>query len=539
LTKHGTEARTTGDNGSPWSEYESIQDYAVVLRRHWAVVAIATVVGIGAGLGLALAQSKVYTTTATLSFRDLAQEQALLGVDSDVSQPPAVRAAVDAQRVTRPAVTRRVADELQVSEEAARSAISTRVATQTQLVILEASGRDPQFVASVANSYARQARQVGIQESAARLERIRDSLLSEIQDLNSGPDANRPGIDATTSVVAEQLSRVQTLRAGSEPVEIVQAAGVPGSPTSPRPIRDGTIGGMIGFLFGLVAAFTRQALDRRLHTTRAVQTELGLPVLGGVRQSASGSNGLVAGSGSHRLSDADFETFRVLRTNLGFLADQRAGAVRTVLVTSPQPAEGKSTVSVGLASAAAVAGQRVLLLEGDLRDPSFGERLGVQPEPGLCDYLRGAAGPEEIVQTVELLPPRGSAPDSGGPDRTGGDRRTTQRSRPRLACITAGDHASDAGELLGGERFRSFLATTRSAYDLVVIDSPPMLLAADPLELVAQVDAVLLCIRAHSATRDSVRAARAALDNLPERPTCAVVTGLRADGPDGYRYYNA
>ena len=174
-----------------------------------------------------------------------------------------------------------------------------------------------------------------------------------------------------------------------------------------------------------------------------------------------------------------------------------------------------------------MAGARVLLLEGDLRRPSFARRLGVSASPGLTEYLRGTAEPQEVVQLVDLYPPQ-SGEKAGGP---------AEPAVARLACIAAGSHGGDAAELLASARFSHFISEVRGAYDLVVVDSSPLLAVVDPLEIVEQSDAVLLCARVHKTTRDELRAARSALGNLPERPYGAVITGLRRDGPDAYPYY--
>jgi succinoglycan biosynthesis transport protein ExoP len=201
--------------------------------------------------------------------------------------------------------------------------------------------------------------------------------------------------------------------------------------------------------------------------------------------------------------------------------------VSSVLVTSGLPEEGKSTVSMALASAAVVAGQRTLLVECDLRRPCFARRFGIRPQPGLTDYLRGDANPQDILQTVELV----------DPVRVNGTEAAADQQAGTLVCIAGGSRVSNPAELLVSERFTDFLDKVGKAYDLVVLDGSPLLAVVDPMEILPHVDAAIVCVRVQQTTREQVRAARAALSTLPERPMGAVLTGMRRGDPDAYDYY--
>ncbi|MGH2987374.1 MAG: CpsD/CapB family tyrosine-protein kinase, partial [Solirubrobacterales bacterium] len=244
---------------------------------------------------------------------------------------------------------------------------------------------------------------------------------------------------------------------------------------------------------------------------------------GRIGAGALGSSGL-AGNGTGSLDPADLEAFRMLRTNLSFFGPHKP--LRSVLVTSGVPGEGKSTVATSLASAAAAAGQRTLLVECDLRRPTLAQRLGLDESPGLSEYLAGSAGPQEILQLRKFSlasGANGSSPSSPVAERS-------------LVCIAAGSPPAQPAELLASDRCRDFFRKVASVYDLVVVDSSPMLSAVDPLELIPVVDGVLVCIRLGLTTRDDVRAVKGALHRLPERPTGLVVTGLGGKEEE-YAYY--
>jgi non-specific protein-tyrosine kinase len=218
--------------------------------------------------------------------------------------------------------------------------------------------------------------------------------------------------------------------------------------------------------------------------------------------------------------------FRILRTNLRFLDVDKPPV--SVLVSSSMAEEGKTTVAVGLALAAAAGGDRnVLLVEADLHRPVHSERLGLKESPGIADYLSGSAGPNEVVQTLEFVDPaQGAASDKNGEGPV----------RSRLSCITAGSRTPWPAELLSSERFKDFLDKVSKVYDLVVLDSPPILGAPEATELASQVDGVIFCTRLGRTTTDQASAGREALDRLPPRPMGMVVTGVSVRDPGYYSY---
>lgn len=505
--------------------YTSLGDYLRVIRRRRLTIALATFVMTAGALAYSLAQTPTYQASAQLSFPDrLENIDFLAGVGSSRVEPPQVRAAANAELINRPEVTRRVVRELDtdVPPGALRSAVSTTIGVQTQLVSVIARWPDPEFAADLANAYARAAQRVRTQEEREALNRTERTIRDELRNAR---DADPPA-PFRVSLLEGQLTQVRTLAGATEPAQLVSHAQVPAAPVSPNTTRNGILGGALGLLLGLGLAFGREALDRRLYSAHDVHRELGMPVLGRVSKSALGYPGLVR-NGGLRMTEADFEAFRVLRMNLAALPTE--GRLRSILVTSALPEEGKTTVSLSLASAAAASGQRVLLAECDLRRPSFAKRLGLEQRPGLADYLQGTAEPQEVLQVAELVEPL----------RINGGRKPAGdgASAGTLVCITAGSESSQPAELLLGSRFDSFLEKVTRAYDLVILDSSPLLSVVDPLELISRVDAVIVCVRVHSTTRDQARAARAALGHLPERPSGAVVTGIRRDDHDAYEYY--
>jgi non-specific protein-tyrosine kinase len=217
----------------------------------------------------------------------------------------------------------------------------------------------------------------------------------------------------------------------------------------------------------------------------------------------------------------------MLRTNVRFLASKDAEPPRTVLVTSALAEEGKTTVAMGLALAAAAGGLNTLLIEADVHRPVHAKRLGLNPGPGLTDYLVDGLTPDRVLQVHTFADPAAHSMNGHSNGRT-----------PKLTCITAGNVGSFSGDALGSQRFAEMLAEVRQVYDLVVIDSAPLLAVAETSEMISFVDAIVFCVRLGHTTVEHVKAARGALERLPNRLGGLVVTDLspQLGGYYGYGY---
>jgi capsular exopolysaccharide synthesis family protein len=516
--------RSTREREGDVARYSSLTDYLKVIRRHRILIIVVTLALGAIAFAYAKAQPTTYQAEAQMAFGDPFQDLGLLPGGTGIpEESAAVRAANAAILVTSPRVEHKANKSLAHGPPAACS-IDASVLVETNNVAVDGTCRTANDAALFTNAYSKAARQIGNADARARIDRVAEALSSQIKQAKRSPVAGITG--PQVSALEQSLSRVETVKESAAPVDIVQSATPPTGTASPRPIRDTGIGLVLGLVFGLLAAFGRDTLDRRLRSSHEVHEELGLPVLGRVSHTALGYAGL-ARNGRAPMSDADFEAFRVLRMNLGYLA--KGDPVHSVLVTSGLPEEGKSTVSAALASAAVLAGQRTLLVECDLRRPCFAQRFGIQPQPGLTDYLLGNADPQDILQTVQLAEPA----------RVNGSEAAPQPSDSAgtLVCIAGGSLVSNPAELLISERFTDFLEKVSKAYALVVLDASPLLAVVDSMEILPRVDAVIVCVRAQQTTRDQARAARTALSTLPERPMAAVLTGMRRGDPDAYDYY--
>ena len=504
--------------------YVTFRDYLRVARERRVLILVITVLFAGSALVYSARQDPVYRAEASIEFLSLNTVSSQFGQTIDVGgQTPEQRAAVAASTLVRPAVTKRAAEILKngATGPGIAALVTARAEARTQLVIVQARGLTAKRAAETANAVAQAAVEVTRDETRKQFADAADAQRAALKKINR----KKPGNGLTIANLQASITRSTELSKVASPATVRRTADPPGSPYSPKPVRNTLLGLLIGLTLGLVGAFLRDSLDRRFKTSHEITDELHLPLIGHVPEDALGRT-LIEGGGRQSLPESALESFRILRTNIDFLNVD--SPPKLVVVTSALPEEGKSTVVAGLAAAYALAGKRTLIVECDLRRPTLAGRLQIKSSPGLTDYLAGHATPQEVLQTI--------APPSTG---TNGNQAAEGATAVPLVALVAGSPAPQPAELLRSQRCSAFFAQVREAYDIVLVDTPPVLAVADTLELLPGADAVVVCVRASKTTRDQARAARAAMSHLPERPAGIVVTGLRArEEAYSYGYYS-
>lgn len=205
---------------------------------------------------------------------------------------------------------------------------------------------------------------------------------------------------------------------------------------------------------------------------------------------------------------AGAEAFRVLRTNLQFLGLDKP--LKTILLTSATPAEGKSTTAANLAVSFAQAGAHVCLLDADLRRPVVAKIFGTENWQGLTSALIGQQPWRDCLRESAV---------------------------PGLMILPSGPIPPNPAELLGSQRMAELLAELHAEFDVVIIDSPPLLAVTDAAVLGPKVDGVLLVVRTGTVERAQALRAKAALDSVQARLLGTVLGAVPADGTGGYYYY--
>jgi len=320
---------------------------------------------------------------------------------------------------------------------------------------------------------------------------------------------------ARAQILANNVARgfiqevVPTLESGSAlKVSLVEPALRPRAPVSPRTTMNTTIGILLGILVGIGFALLAEQLDTSIRNPEALEAAIGIPILGAIPIFDATKQTLPV---SRRPRSSEAEAFRKLRTNFAFMSVDRDGIC--CVVTSPMASEGKSTITTNLALALAHAGQRVIIVEADLRKPSLHKIFGLEQRVGTTTVLLGQANASEALQTW------------------GGES---------VAVLTSGQLPPNPSELLGSHQMAELVIQLRKQSDVVLLDCPPLLPVTDPMVASQFADGVLLIARSNSTTRDQIQAARATCERVGARLFGAVLnaaTVAEGDQPLYYGYY--
>ena len=278
---------------------------------------------------------------------------------------------------------------------------------------------------------------------------------------------------------ARETSVARDLKSSN--IHVVDRAEIPRQPSSPRVVMSLGLAMFGGLFLACGIAFFFEYLDSRIKTPEEIETYLGLPSIGLIP--ALGTTWRNREPLVNRGVPPNFaEAFRTLRTNVYFSVAEKS--CRVVVVTSSAPREGKTVVASNLAIGFAHLGQRVLLMDADLRRPRVHEMLAEDQEPGLSNAIVGDTKVSDAVRRTEV---------------------------PGLCLLTAGRIPPNAAELLGSRRFKDLLASVRTQFDWVIIDSPPVMAVADPTILASMADSVVFVVAAETTSH---RIARRAVEQL-------------------------
>ena len=335
------------------------------------------------------------------------------------------------------------------------------------------------------------------------------TVILQIAASDADPEQARriaDGVGAQLSKVAADLSPERP--GGGEAVRatILAPALVPTDPSSPNVVRNLTFGLVLGLLVGIVLALTRQLLDTKIRSEKDLDTLAAGPILGVVPFDGSAPQSPIA------MHDdplgARSEAMRRLRTNLQFVELAEGG--RSIIVTSSIPGEGKSTTAINLAVTLADSGLKVLLVDADLRRPSIATYLGLEGAVGLTTVLIGRAELSDVVQrwqdgTLDILP--------------------------------SGQIPPNPSELLGSKAMSALLRELTSLYDMVILDTSPLLPVADAVVLSKSVDGTLVVVGAERTHKPQLREALSSLATVDAHILGLVLNKVAKQNSSNYVYY--
>ncbi|MGR6971727.1 polysaccharide biosynthesis tyrosine autokinase [Streptomyces cynarae] len=448
-----------------------LHGFLKALSRRWPTVVVCLVLGVGAALAATSLSTPVYEARTQLFVATRTGEDTVqLNQGQSFSQ---ARVQSYAEIVTTRQVLAPVVKELGLRTTPDKLASRITAVAPLNTVLIDITVRDtaPARAARIANAVA--------QRFSSVVERLETP--------------QRPAGSKQAKKESDDVSPVS--------LGITQEAAAPVDPVSPRPLLNLAVGVLGGLLLGAGLVALRETLDTTFKSSEALCEYASLPALGTIPYDRNAPRRpLVSTEGHSKRAEA----FRKLRTNLQF--SQVDDPPRIIAVTSSVPGEGKTNTSVNLALSLAEAGVSTCLVDGDLRRPSVAPTFGLVQDAGLTTVLIGQARIEDVMQQV-----------AGG-----------------LSVLASGAVPPNPTELLASARMQEVLRELADTYEVVIVDTAPLLPVADTVGLASLTQGALLVVRAAKTSRDQVRAAAESLERVGVRILGTVFS--MAPVPKGARY---
>lgn len=503
------------------------------MARKWLPLLVgAVVLAAGSAFILSNAQQRVYESKATLIVG-----QALQALNPDINQVIVSQqlSTTYATVATKRPALEAVIDELALAttpEELARHVFAEAPSDST-LVVITADDTDPVRAAAIANALAEhliesspgiQGRGSELQESIeAELKATQEQIQTTQAEVQRLADLDNPEPGDLASLDALQ-GRLVTLR--STYAALLSASGrnaanlltvvEPGiaalQPISPKVLLTTLLAALLGLFLAVGAVALIEYLDDRVKDSDAIQDVVGLSTLGSVARMNIGAGR----PEMYRLAtllyprSALAESYRTLRSNIEFSSID--APLRTLLVTSSGPSEGKTVTAANLAVAFAQAGHRTILVDADLRKPGLSSMFGLAKEEGLTTLVRiDSAMPDSVAQVTEQV---------------------------NLRVISTGPLPPNPAELLGSQRMRTTMELIKSQADVVIVDSPPVRAVSDAAVLSSYLDGTVLVVDAAKSHRGALRHAREALAMAGANVIGAFLNRAAESSRWSYGYYH-
>jgi capsular exopolysaccharide synthesis family protein len=471
-----------------------------ILRRRWTVVVAVVIACVAVAVVHQRKAAKTYEATSSVAFQSGTLSDAALQVSTGGGEPQR-EANTEVLLAHSRAVAEGVRNQLHLGASASADdllgEVEVEAAANANVLNLIATTPSPQYSARLANAFAQQYIAFKAKSQLSGIEIAQTRLQQQIAALPSG--------STERTALEQNVQKLNSLRAvaggGANVIGLAGAGKLVGKSLTTTFI----LGLVIGLALAFSIVFLLESLDRRIKTLEEFERQYRLPLLSAIPQ--SGFRFRRAAERTEML-----EPFRILRSALDFAAVTRD--IDTLMLTSAVAGEGKTTVSVDLAHTIALAGRPVVLIELDLRRPTFTEHFSLDKSDGLTTALTSDTPLAKLLVKpfTEL---------------------------PNLSVLPAGRIPFNPSELLGSPAIGEIIAELSEGGTMVMIDAPPLNPVADAHVLLNNpaIQAAILIARLGRTTRDEVARARRILDHHIVEPVGIVITGVRDVGEYSYESY--
>ena len=507
-----------------------LRQYLAVIRRRkwWLVAAIAVCVGLATAWSLRT--TPLYAATAQLTYQKQADiSSALMGTAPYMSSYDIAQAlATYATLMTSQDMRARAARELGLRPDASLGAsVSSRTVTDTSILGIQAVSASASRAQTVANAYASAFMKWRLEVTLQQYQKAQVIIQQKLKEYTTAQAKTDPGYYSLNSRL-QDLKVLESSATGN--FELAAAAPLPTAPFTPKTKRNVVLGFLGGVLIGLIAAAMIEQLDVRVREQREVSEQLRLPIIGRLPQLAKS---VMRGHELVVLADpagGSAEAFRMLRGNLDFLGID--ASIKSILVTSCEQSEGKTSTVCNLAVTLARAGKKVVVVEADLRRPKVNAYFDLHGDAGLSSVVSGQTSAAAAMQSIAVDLP-GAEP--GG---NGDSPQAEAVGVGRLYVLTSGPLPPNPGEIVTSTRIKTLIDEFAAQADYVLVDSPPFLAVGDAAALASKVDGVIVIMKMGEITKTMLRDTAEFLEPLPCRKLGVVLTHLVTEGgPYSYHYY--
>ena len=515
-----------------------LRQYWELLKKWMWLIALTTLVAGAASFFISSRQTPIYRASTRLLVSQSGNSAAYANY-ADILAAERLSSTyakmLTSRQLIRAAISKAGLEGIVFPDEIARM-ISVQPVRDTQLIDVHVEYPDPVIAAKIANALPEVFVEFNNQQQTARYQELKASLQEQLQELSEEIQATDAEIQQlqdsyidpesksrqavledrlaqyrnTFGNVLAQLENIRLAEANAkDTVSVVEPAVAPKNPVRPRIMMNTLLAAIVGAMIGLGAAFLVEYLDDTIKSPDDIARITNLSTLGIIARSKKGEDGGLVTLDDPRSPVA--EAYRTIRTGIQFASVDKP--LRTLVVTSAGPGEGKSTTTANLAVVMAQAGKKVVLIDADLRKPTQHKRWGVPNTVGLT----GALLMDEISGNLDYL--------------------LSPTSVENLWVLTSGQLPHNPSELLGSHKLKQLVDLLLKDYDMLLFDSPPALAVTDPVVLGREMDGVIIVVDAGSTREPALVHVLSEMERVKAHVLGIVINRYRSHADSGYYYY--